>query len=245
MRLTFKIFITLLILLPLVNYSQQQFSDSEISAALNNPDTKKIRPSVLAAQQIETLKDGVLLIRLQNQQNTINALKKVKRFKEAEKAEYRQKELNLEYVKAFRSHFNFCKVYFFYSNHSQKIIDKKYDDVIFLNDSLIEDPTIKISSENIFTGEFTNLEQDTTSNFSRTIRNDGNKKLATYHGGPNFDFEVLAIKSNAFVQLCDPFPYYVRTFRNLPLERSPLTTIAMMNRRLHQYYYKQQRKMNK
>ena len=245
MKLINKIFIIQLVFLPLVNYSQQQFTDSEISAALNNPDTKKIRPRVIAANQIELLKEGVLLIRLQNKQNTIAALKKVKRFKEADKVEYQQKELNLQYIQAFRSHFNFCKVYFFYSNQSQNIIDKKYHDVIFLNDSLAEDSTIKISTENIFTGEFSNLEQDTTSYFSRTIKEDGNKKLATYYGGPDFNFEVLAIKSNQFVQLRDPFPYYVRTFRDLPLQRSALTTVAMMNRRLHHYYYKQQRKSNK
>ena len=116
MKLINKIFIIQLVFLPLVNYSQQQFTDSEISAALNNPDTKKIRPRVIAANQIELLKEGVLLIRLQNKQNTIAALKKVKRFKEADKVEYQQKELNLQYIQAFRSHFNFCKVYFFYSN---------------------------------------------------------------------------------------------------------------------------------
>jgi hypothetical protein len=49
-------------------------------------------------------------------------------------------------------------------------------------------------------------------------------------------FGALVIKSDQFIQLKKPFPYYVRTFDSLPIKRSPKTVVKKMNKKLHRFY---------
>ena len=67
-------------------------------------------------RQIKELHNGILLVRLSAKQNTIEAMQKVGKLELAEKIRLKQRERNLKIVKAFRDHFTFCSVFFFYSS---------------------------------------------------------------------------------------------------------------------------------
>ena len=98
---------------------------------------KEYRDSV-ANENVQTLKDGVLLVRLRSSQKSLQALlKRGDTIGERNKArEIRLKQL--EIVNAFKVKYHFSDVYFFYSHHTSAVMEKQWDGVI-LNDSLVSD----------------------------------------------------------------------------------------------------------
>ena len=166
-----------------------------------------------SVRQIKELKKGTLLVRLKTSQNKIDALRKLGREEEAEKVEKNQKEENLKLLKAFKKNYDFSEVQFFYSNQSSNVKSGKLKG-IFLNDSLQLDSTIKVENNNIFTAEYTTIEQDTLKMFSHTEKRITGpfrfEEEAVFFGGPNMNFMALVIKNQQFQQMTRPFPYYAR-----------------------------------
>ena len=195
---------------------------------------------MLAKEQITQLKEGALLVRLQTKRNSIEALRKKGRVKLAEKIETRQRNYNLEIVAAFKTNFKFCPTYFFYSHYTNEIREKRFDQVIFLTDSLTTDSAIKFNYRNFLTAEFGISEQDTAIYFSHyNYESDGNwsvRRVEKFYCTSNINFGALIIKSDQFIQLKKPFPVYVRTFDTLPIKRSPKRTVKIFNRRLKMFY---------
>src|SRR4051812_48326706 len=87
-------------------------------------------------EDIRQLKKGALLIRLMTKQNSVNALRERGNSDAADSLKRSQDIYNKQIVAGFKRNFNFCPVYFFYSQYSDKIKEGEIDDVTFLNDSL-------------------------------------------------------------------------------------------------------------
>lgn len=194
-----------------------------------------------AKHQINQLHDGALLVRLKTRKNTIAVLREIGKNKLADKIENQQANLNKKIIGAFRNNFNFSQTYFFFSDYSQDIIDKKFDNVKFLNDSLLPDTTIVFHHKTFLTAEFGTIEQDTATYYDRhyyvPVKN-GMELHARYYGSPDFGIAALVIKSDQFIQLRKPFPFYVRTFGLMPWKRRPSNSVRIMNIKLHQFYLK-------
>jgi hypothetical protein len=180
-----------------------------------NPNPRKaIRQKAIA--QINDLKNGTLLVRLHTSSNKIAAMKEAGKEKQAAKTLRKQQAENREIVTAFRSYFTFCPVMFFFSDNSEKVLQKNFSG-IFLNDSMQIDSTLKPDeTKNFFVAEFTYIEQDTGmyfSHYNHVKDSTGNySEVKNYYGGPNVGFYALVIRDENFNQLDRPFPYYVQLF---------------------------------
>ena len=250
---------------PLAEEQTQNFQLG-LNFLLNNKTNKKESPNKArisrSSRQIDDLKKGTLLVRLKTSVNTINAMNEMGLTDKAEKVESRQEAENKKIVAAFKEYYNFSDVVFFYSNNSGKVRDKDYTN-IFLDDSLNIDPSVVINgSEPIFIADFGPLKQDTAQYYSKMRyqpdKNWSLEKKKEYYGGTNFGFQVLAIKDKNFVQLQEPFPFYVRTMYKsmkshpeqslflmplMPFQNwSSNAAVKELNKKLNRYYKKARRK---
>ena len=185
----------------------------------NNPEQTSLRDKEAASNNIRNMRKGALLVRLKTRQNTIDAFKKKGYVKLAKQVEEKQKVRNKKMMKAFQKHFDFCKVYFFYSNDSEKILKENWEG-IFLNENLEQDASISVNEEFIFTADVgflkrTHLEEPETKSHSNTGMSDN----------------ILVIKDSEFSQLRRPFPYYIKVSDRY-MERK----VAKLNTRLHRYH---------
>ena len=190
-------------------------------------------------EKILQLKDGALIVRLKTKENSIVALRKAGNHELADKVELKQKTYNKELIRAFRSDFKFCPVYFLPSNYSENIIAGKIADVVFVNDSLDPDTSITMTQLNFLTAETGPLDPDTASYFESQHYDYSGKNLEkkeTQYIGQNAGFEVIKMMNKEFIQLTQPFPYYVRIYDSLPMERSLPKAVARLNEKLQNYY---------
>jgi len=185
-------------------------------------------------QKIILLKNGALLVRLQTKENSISALREAGNEKVASQVAEKQIAFNKNIISAFRKNFTFCDVYFFESRYSEMVLNGRYDQVVFVNDSLQADPNIKCTKE-FLTAEFSVLEADTAAYFESDYFGYGGANKS-YHGGPDLGFDVLKIMNNKFVQLRDPFPYYVRTYDPMPVMEKLERVVVKMNKKLNSFY---------
>lgn len=174
------------------------------------PERRRIR-RIRGKRQIKDLKDGLLLVRLKTSDKRIAAFEKKGEMIKAEMVRKMQRDENLEILYAFNKCYNYSKVYFFYSNDSEKIKEGNWDGV-FLNDSLQYDPSISpVKTSKWFIGELDYLESDTAKHWERSYFNPNTKRLENIYWGtsPEFYRRSLVIRDNNFIQLKRPFPYYV------------------------------------
>ncbi|MGB0932590.1 MAG: hypothetical protein ACPGVB_17530, partial [Chitinophagales bacterium] len=115
-----------------------------------------IRDKYEAVENIKNLQKGALLVRLKTRQNTIDAFKERGYKKMARQVEEKQLQSNKKLMTTFQKHFNFCKVYFFYSNDSDKVLEKDLSG-IFLNKDLEKDASIKVDEDHVFIAEIGGL----------------------------------------------------------------------------------------
>lgn len=225
----------ILFLIPLISLSQ--------AATTPRKETKRSKTQT-ARQQINDLHDGVLLVRLQTRKNTIDALRRNGREKEAKQAELQQGELNKTIISALRNNFDFCPVYFFYSDYTPQVVQKQLDQVVFLNDSLQPDPAIKVSADKFFTAEYGPIGQDTTSRYSHSTYTPGGdwsmKKEDNYYGGTSSSYTTFSIKSDQLVRLYDPFPYYAKTLSRTSNMIDVM--VRKLNAKLHKFYAENKRR---
>lgn len=199
----------------------------------------------LATYYIKFLQEGSLLVRLQTKSRKIEILKRAGNIAAAEKVAKDQLKINLSIVKAFNDAFTFCPVYFFYSNDSKLVMTHELDKVKFLDKNL--KPKSIVPPENYLTAEFSIIKEDTVQNaggnryvggtYYERDSVGGIKEIKYYSGGTNMSFGALIIKSDQFIQLMKPFPFYARTLATLPmLRRSHFKVVTMMNDQLKALY---------
>ena len=68
--------------------------------------------------QINQLKNGALLLSLKTNKSKIAALKKIGKNNQAQDLEKKQSQLNKSIIAAFKTKFNFCPTYFFFSDYA-------------------------------------------------------------------------------------------------------------------------------
>jgi hypothetical protein len=199
----------------------------------------KVERIFAAETQIVELKKSFLLVRLKTGKSTIEAMLKAGQNEMAEKKQKLIDEENLRIIKSFRTEFDFCPVYFFYSDDSKFVKEKQFEKVNFLNDSLQPDNTVKLNSEKFFIAEWGNVKGDTASYYSHTsYEPDGNFSqgpVYVYYGGGSTDAKGLIVKDCRFYQLRSPFPFFVKNPFFRKREKTEIYTVRELNRKLWDY----------
>ncbi|MCX6274860.1 MAG: hypothetical protein NTV09_06605 [Bacteroidetes bacterium] len=192
-------------------------------------------------RQIIDLKEGSLLVMLHSRQNQIDTLKNMERSEEAVSIQKKQSEKNKAIIKGFHKHFDFCPVYFFMNTQANDLIEKGADSVTFLNDSLKQDTSIRLTSKYFLVAEFGNMQMDTAKYYNGdrlSTQDTGAWRKPYYYSTSTFDYQAFIFESPQLVQLKSPFPYFVmitETERKILLLDSIVTKA---DRRLKYFYQK-------
>jgi hypothetical protein len=221
-----RISLFILLLFPFVCFAQES-SKKKVSLRRQN--------IIIMSQQITNLREGALLVRLHTKTNTANFLRKIGKDEMAERIESEQHEENQNIVIGFRKNFNFCPVYFFYENYTSALRKKQIDSIVFVNDMLMPDSSIRLNEKKFLVAEFYELQKDTAKYYDRDYLYDGFRKRRGYWGGPDMQLKALIVRSDEFVQLKRPFPYYVRTYDDL-FKRSPQKAVMILNKKLNKFF---------
>ncbi|RMG86735.1 MAG: hypothetical protein D6714_03665 [Bacteroidetes bacterium] len=174
-----------------------------------------------AWNHIESMSDGALLVRLQTGNRTVEALKNAGHPERAAKAREKQKLRNEWIVRAFEHHFDFCPVYFFYSDQSDAVL--KGDWSVLMDVNLAPLSPKKAAFKTWYIGEF-GLTQDALS------KNADPDEIPSVSQG----VKSLVLKDGRFVQLRRPFPYQTRLFDDS--EAGYAKTVANCNAALKDYH---------
>jgi hypothetical protein len=191
----------------------------------------------LAYQQIKDLHEGVLLIRLPTRKRSIEALEEMGRNAEADRLRADIQEENAQTVEAFARSYDFSPYYFFHSSSSVAVRDERWEEVV-LFDAQFDTVHNFSAPSNYFIAEFGRLQPDTATftgqeRYTQTAEGTGTK--TSQYGSSNLGIPALVILSANFIQLDDPFPYYVRTFDSVPFRRKKWKAVKIWNERLHQF----------
>lgn len=191
----------------------------------------------IAKREISKLKNGVLLVRLMTKSKSVDALRARGDNYTADKIQQKQNELNTRIVVAFRIGFDFCPVYFFYSDYTQQVKDKQLDKVVFVNDSLQPDSAIGLNNENFLVAEFGNVMMESGKHRDGYYyyKDKGSDSLARsdYYSSRS-GFPAVIISNDQFIPMrFGLFPYYTRTLAGIRNERS---AVAILNKKLHRFY---------
>jgi len=185
-------------------YSQQP------NISTNDSETKRI-----AVEQIKHLNGSVLLVRLKTGKSTIDAMQKAGKTKMAANRQKQVDEENKRIIKAFKDEFDFCPVYFFYSDDSHLLKDKNFESIVYVNDSAQKDSNITTPSSQFSVTEFGSIGQDE---------------------GAIFDMQGLIIMNEEFVPLQKPFPFFVKKSSLRNSKKSIFIAVNKMNRNLWAFY---------
>lgn len=193
-----------------------------------------------AVKQIREMKNTMLLVRLKTAEHQISALKQAGHEEKAREMEVKRDRENREVCQAFRDNFTFCPVYFFYSSSTGEVKNGNWPAAL-MDADLNPVRGLARPVPTFYVAEFGNIEKTDEKYYSGTgmgTNPEGRKQQQDYYyGSPDFGFSALVIRDNQFVQLRDPFPYYVRTFESLPLfARKKSKAVKKLDRKLHDFY---------
>jgi len=200
------------------------------------PETIEYRKRKLSMAATE--KPTCLLVRLSKNEKAVKAFRDNNKDALADAVIGRQNSTNLEIIRAFKKEFDFCPVLFFYSKHTQNIMDKNFESVEFLDDKLAVDESVNFDGGNFLTAEFGFTSQDTATYFDYETydsQDQNNGTTSRYHGSPDLRLSALVIMSDQFVQMRQPFPYYIRT-TNLIGHRKNKFVVRSMNKKFHYFF---------
>lgn len=169
----------------------------------------------VAFNHIRQLKNSTLLVRLHTQSRAIEILRSKKRHREADILVARNARRNKEVINAFRGVFDFCDVYFFYSEDSNAIRDGEFEG-IFRDDSLQVIPKVPLTKDSTF-----------------YIADFG---LVYFQAFGEY-FEGVAMMNRNFELLEKPFPYYVRKRSGMAIfKRTDAEMVIKLQENLSKYY---------
>ncbi len=240
MKTQIWIFLLLPFLLPFNSYAQERTKEKK--------PTRRQIAKANAITQIQQLHDGVLLVRLQTRKLAIRQLTEMGEIERAEQIKDERKQINLHTMKAFRKEFTFCPVYFFYTDYTNAVKKGRIEDVVFVNDSLLPDSSIKVGESSFLTAEFGDIVQDTAKFVDRTYYKPGEhgpEPHIAMSGGTNMGFGALLMKSDQFVQLRRPFPFYVKQRQRLLALYPPYGSVNALNRKIARYHRRVTRKLKR
>lgn len=210
----------------------------QIATRKSNAELKELEKAA-AIQNIRDLKSGILLFRLNTRSQEIEYYLKYDNVKAAENVAAKQRLENERIVTAFRKKFDFCEVYFFPDTLSRRILDKKWDELVFYNDSLQIDTTIHPTFEHVFIAEkgITEGRQSegyVSDTYISSDENGTHKKKRMYDEA-NLNVPGIIIRDQNFVQLQPPFPYFVKVFNEWPTQGRYFVKVLLLNEKLHNF----------
>ncbi len=173
------------------------------------------RRNAIGKWQINQLKNGALLVRLQTNKTLIEGLRKMGKADLATQKEYEIMAFNKNMVMAFTRFYNFSKVYFFFSNNSDTLL-KGARSGIFLDTNLVVDPKIEMK-ENFYLL----AERDDVYNSSIGFVPEDTARFIKEAGNATKDAAIV-IKNKYGHQLKDPFPFFV-------ISKSTITGTPVVN----------------
>ncbi len=190
-------------------------------------DFSKIRFDVAKAQII-SLKTGALLVRLKTNINTINSFKVAGNMDMATQLERETEITNKIIIASYLNEFTFCPVYFFYSNASESVKNKKLSG-IFIDTTLIVNPSI------ICTANYYLIAEGSFAyNSSLGFVTESYAPKAIERGTATREVAIV-IKNRFFIQLHKPFPYLQikRSFKPVLMETTNQQGICINLTALH------------
>lgn len=159
------------------------------------------RSSQVASWQIQNLKFGALVVRLQNNQRKIDAYRKIGNEDKALETQAFTQYYNRLVMNAYLSEFGFCKVYFIYAQSSDSLL-KGVRKGFFL------DTTLKVNRSIQMNESFYLLaEKDYVYNSSIGFVKEDSAKFVSETGAKTIEAPIV-IKNKYGHQLKSPFPYY-------------------------------------
>tara|TARA_B100000902_G_C27235693_1_gene877285 strand:- start:323 stop:889 length:567 start_codon:yes stop_codon:yes gene_type:complete len=168
---------------------------------------------LLAQNLIYNLPESAIIVRLQTNENLINYHRQKGNHHIANKETIKQREKNTEIINTFTEDWEFCPVYFFYSNHSKEIINKNFKHV------------------------FKNHEDYSLSNKEKQkLENDF---IIMYFGQTQgkLKFDALVLNDSKMQQLEKPYPKFIRTYKGLGfLKRNTKKIVRILNQKISWHY---------
>jgi len=190
-------------------------------------------------EDVLKLKNGVLLVRIHGRSKEIAHYKKYGHTDMAERLEKETRNFNQNLISAFRKDFKFCPVYFFEDTFSVYFTSGRINDVVFYDDSLKSDASIKLNNSNYFFTEIGYTEGDATrfrNEYMITSNEEGTHRETRMHSEENLHLLAFVIRDKNFVMLHEPFPYYERLYKKQPKAWKLRKKISIWNSRITNYY---------
>lgn len=176
-----------------------------------------------AFYNIETLKNGNLIVRLKSQDRKIMAYRAAGNKKFADKLERELFEFNQSMVRAFNENYNFSNVYYIYPD-DYELVRNEISSGYFLNENLKVDSSISVS----FNADYYFCEYGPV--YAETLENSNKSRRKVVTATP-VQQEALVIKDEYLTQLLSPFPNHV-TIRLKEMDK----VVERLNNRLHNFY---------
>lgn len=210
------------ILLFLLNYSSfsqesegpkpPKVTDYKNDSSYNDYSSLRFK---VARAQINLLKNGgALLVRLKTNATTISKLKAAGNIDMATQVERQTLLTNQMIVASYLKEFTFCPVYFFYSNYSDSVKNKKLDG-IFVDSTLAINPSIVCHANFYLIAE-----SGKVNNSSLGIVSLSQAPNAIESGTPTREAAIV-IKNRYFIQLHKPFPFFqIKSSNAQPIRES-------------------------
>lgn len=176
-----------------------------------------------SADCITDLKGGALFVRLHTRNTAVQLYLKNGQDKIAERIMQEQFTENRAIMQAFKEEFNFCDVYFFFSDDTKAVTSGKAGH--FLNAKLKKDTSIHCNSSFFMVAEYSALKKE-----SFVVPGDEPKNQAP--AGGNAIERALVMKDSTLMQMPPPFPYYVSAV----FEKQINNQVKKLNERLKTYY---------
>ncbi len=168
-----------------------------------------------AEEAVVQMRSGYILVRLHTRKNAIEALLHMGNEEGANNVRLQQEKVNREIQQAFRQHFRFCEVRFFYSDDSRFIKNGEFRGHL-LNDSLQRDTSIAIdTAKPVFVVDIGDV----------------------YFPAFGSHMLGLVVMNDQFEPLEKPFPYFVRKRSGLFFLRRTNTDMVMILQRNLMHFY--------
>ena len=161
------------------------------------------RSKVIAAWQINKLKEGALIIRLKTNKKVIDALLAQGNTELAKEKAAETYMINKNIMMAYTNNFTFCKLYFMFSSSSDSLL-KGLRSGIFVDTNLVVNPFIELKESYYLIAE-----RDYAYNSSIGFVKEDSAKWVKEGGNPVREMGVV-IKNSYGHQLKNPFPYYIK-----------------------------------
>jgi hypothetical protein len=195
--------VTLLLMQAFVALSQSdRTSDKDFQ---NKEQFKKFnkRSSSVASWQIQNLKYGAVVVRLQNNKRKIDAYTKVGDLKNAIRVQAETQYHNRLIVRSFLNKFDFCKVYFIYAQNSDTLLNGA-------RTSIFLDSTLKVNHSITMNESFyLIIEEDLVYASSIGFVKEDTAKYQVEKGSSH-GYPKLVFKNKYGHQLKPPFPVHER-----------------------------------